>query len=44
MEDNGVLPGFNCIGVHDCWGAYWKYPDITHAICGANILRETDLG
>jgi transposase len=40
MEDNGVLPSFNGIGVHDCWGSYWKYPDITHAICGAHILRE----
>jgi transposase len=26
--------------VHDCWGSYFKFKDIFHAICGAHILRE----
>lgn len=23
-----------------CWGSYWKYQDVTHAICCAHLLRE----
>jgi transposase len=26
--------------VHDCWGSYFKFNNIQHAICGAHILRE----
>lgn len=40
MEDNGVLPGFEGIAVHDCWSPYWKYDGITHAVCNAHLLRE----
>lgn len=40
MEDNGVLPGFSGIAVHDCWSPYWKYDGITHAVCNAHLLRE----
>lgn len=39
MKDNGVLPKFHGIAVHDCWPSYWKY-DITHAVCCAHLLRE----
>lgn len=40
MDDNGVLPEFNGIAVHDCWSPYWKYGDVTHAVCNAHLLRE----
>lgn len=40
MEEGNVLPHFKGIIVHDCWGSYWKYPNVTHAVCGAHLLRE----
>jgi len=40
MEDNGVLSGFSGIAVHDCWASYWKYSNVTHAVCNAHLLRE----
>ena len=40
MEENGVLPLFRGIAVHDCWKPYWKFPDVKHGICGVHILRE----
>ncbi len=40
MDAANVLPHFQGITVHDCWGSYWKYQDVTHAICFAHLLRE----
>lgn len=40
MEEMGLLPQYKGINVHDCWASYWKYPEITHAVCNAHILRE----
>lgn len=40
MEAGGVLPWFSGVVVHDCWAPYWKYADITHAVCCAHLLRE----
>lgn len=40
MEDNGVLPQFTGIAVHDCWSPYWKYGESEHAVCCAHLLRE----
>lgn len=40
MDENGVLPLFKGIAVHDCWKPYWKYENVTHSICGVHILRE----
>lgn len=40
MDDNGIIPLFRGIAVHDCWKAYWRYPEIRHGICGVHILRE----
>ncbi len=40
MEVAGVLPGFGGVAVHDCWAPYWKYSDISHALCCAHLLRE----
>ena len=40
MDAAGVLPHAHGIIVHDCWSSYWKYQDVTHAICCAHLLRE----
>lgn len=40
MEEGDVLPHFQGIIVHDCWESYWKFPDVTHALCCAHLLRE----
>ena len=40
MDAADVLPHVHGIIVHDCRGSYWKYQDVTHAICCAHLLRE----
>lgn len=40
MEQCGVLTKFSGIARHDCWASYWNYPDVTHAVCCAHLLRE----
>ena len=40
MDAGDVLPHFQGIIVHDCWGSYWKYPNVSHSICCAHLLRE----
>ncbi|MGL5677965.1 MAG: IS66 family transposase [Cellulosilyticaceae bacterium] len=40
ITSSGVLPNFKGIAVHDCWASYWKYDDVTHAVCCAHLLRE----
>ena len=40
IEENGVLPQFSGIAVHDCWSPYFRYEDVKHSVCCAHILRE----
>ena len=40
MDDIGILPNYTGILVHDCLPAYFQYEKITHALCGAHLLRE----
>ncbi len=40
MDAAGVLPGFSGIAVHDAWAPYDTYKSVTHALCGAHVLRE----
>ena len=40
MDAAGVLPGFGGVAVHDGWSPYWRYEHLTHALCGAHLLRE----
>ena len=28
--------------VHDCWGSYFNFTEMNHALCGAHILRELE--
>jgi hypothetical protein len=42
MDAAGVLGGFGGVAVHDGWSPYWRYQDITHALCGAHLLRELE--
>ena len=42
MDAAGVLPGFGGVAVHDGWAPYRRYQDITHALCGAHLLRELE--
>jgi transposase len=41
MDAAGVLPGLHGVAVHDGWSPYWRY-QVTHALCGAHLLRELD--
>jgi transposase len=41
MDAAGVLPGLTGIAVHDGWSPYWRY-QVTHALCGAHLLRELE--
>lgn len=40
MDAAGVLPEFTGIAVHDVWAPYDTYKAVTHALCGAHVLRE----
>jgi transposase len=42
MDAAGVLGGFAGVAVHDGWAPYWRYQDVTHALCGAHLLRELE--
>jgi transposase len=42
MDAAGVLPGFQGVAVHDCWSPYWRYPNASHALCAAHLLRELE--
>jgi len=40
IDAGGVLPVFTGIAVHDAWAPYDCYPQATHALCCAHLLRE----
>ena len=40
MRAIGFLPEYTGIIVTDCLGAYWKFPQLSHALCNAHLLRE----
>jgi len=39
-DDIGVLPVFTGVAVHDAFAVYDTYPNLTHALCNAHVLRE----
>lgn len=40
IADNGVITSFTGTAVHDCWGSYWRFENISRAVCCAHLLRE----
>ncbi len=40
MRAIGFLPAYHGVVVSDCLGAYWKFDNLSHALCNAHILRE----
>jgi transposase len=40
MDEAGILPRFQGIGIHDHWFPYFAYEQITHGLCNAHHLRE----
>lgn len=39
-DEKSVLPKYGGVAVHDCWGSYFGFGELRHAICNAHILRE----
>jgi transposase len=35
-----VLPHFTGVAVHDCWGSYFGFAAMQHALCNAHLVRE----
>ncbi|MDP9791940.1 hypothetical protein J2S43_000452 [Catenuloplanes nepalensis] len=40
IDAGEILPSFTGIAVHDAWAPYDCYPQATHALCCAHLLRE----
>jgi transposase len=40
IDAGRVLPGFTGVAVHDAWAPYDCYPDATHSLCCAHLVRE----
>lgn len=42
MNEMGILPNYKGTLCHDHWKPYYKYTDITHALCNAHHARELE--
>jgi transposase len=40
MDEAGILPKFQGIGIHDHWFPYFAYEQMKHGLCNAHHLRE----
>lgn len=40
IDAAGIMPAFTGVAAHDAWAPYDTYGQVTHALCGAHILRE----
>ena len=39
-SEKSVFKEFKAVAVHDCWGSYFGFTQMEHAICNAHLLRE----
>lgn len=39
-SEKSILPAFKGVAVHDCWGSYFGFGELKHAVCNAHLLRE----
>ncbi len=39
-DEASVLPNCTGVAVHDCWGSYFGFAQMKHAVCNAHIVRE----
>jgi transposase len=40
ISEESIIDEYRGISVHDCWGSYFGFSEMKHAICNAHILRE----
>ena len=40
IEDNGLIPHYTGVVIHDCWASYLSYDHCSHGLCGSHLLRE----
>ena len=41
-SEQSILNNLSGWLVHDCWGSYFNFKELHHALCGAHILRELE--
>lgn len=41
-SEKSILKKYKGWLVHDCWGSYFNFKKMRHAVCGAHILRELE--
>lgn len=41
-NDHGILPDYRGTLVSDRWKPYWSYPQLTHQVCCAHLLRDLE--
>lgn len=42
QSEQSILDNLTGWLVHDCWGSYFNFTELNHALCGAHILRELE--
>jgi transposase len=42
VKDNGILPRYKGVLIHDAWSSYWKMLKCQHGLCNIHHLRELD--